>query len=96
MFTDLLSTIGCGDRIGQHGIVLIIGDTIRAGGIIIAAGHTIGTGVTALLTIITTIGARSVRATRSVTVIMTYTTALAIVIMQLLIRNVRSPAAMWE
>lgn len=56
----LLSTTGSGVRVGTHGIVLGIGDIIRAGGTCIAAGRMTGTGITATRGIITTTGALSI------------------------------------
>lgn len=59
MFTVLLYTIGSGVRTGTHGVARGTGITGRLGGTRIIAGHMIGTGITAMLTIIITTGARS-------------------------------------
>ena len=75
MCTDLLSTIGSGAQVGTHGIARTTGIIIRVGGTTIIAGHMTGIGVTAMLTIITTTGARSVRDIMFTMVIMNCTTA---------------------
>ena len=73
MYTVLLYTIGSGVLIGTHGARLGIGTTTRIGGTTIAVGHMIGTGIAAMLGIITTTGARSVRDALYTMAIMTCT-----------------------
>ena len=53
--------IGSGVQHGTHGLHHGIGDIIQVGGTHITVGHMIGTGITAMPSIITTIGALSVQ-----------------------------------
>lgn len=57
---DPISTIGFGAMHGTLGIVLGIGVTTRIGGTFTIVGHMIGTGIIAMLGIITTTAARSI------------------------------------
>ena len=75
MSIDLLFTTGSGARIGTRGIVLGIGATTRVGGICTLAGHMTGIGIIAMLSIIITTTALSVRDVPSAAVIMSYITA---------------------
>ena len=52
--------IGSGVQHGTHGLHHGIGDIIQVGGTRITVGHMIGTGIIAMHSIITTIGALSV------------------------------------
>ena len=75
MSIDLLYTTGSGDRTGTHGHLRGIGIIIRAGGMYTDAGHMTGTGITAILSIITTTIALSVPVAPSVPATMSYTPA---------------------
>ena len=90
MFTVLLSTIGSGVICGMRGIHPGIGVTGRVGGTYTVVGHMIGTGVTAMLGIIITIGALSVPDALSTPVIMTCIPVYPEESTQRLIRIVRS------
>ena len=74
MYTDLLSTIGSGVRIGTLGVVRGTGTTGRAGGDGIRYMHMTGIGIAATHGITTTTTALSVTGVMFAVVIMSYTT----------------------